>query len=77
MSLDDKNTKWMIRVGRILSRLFSVLFVALLFLWLTTGWLVPIFFFGALFSLLWSHSVEISERVLNLEVELSKLKKQI
>ena len=79
MSLDNENTNWMIRIGRILSRLFFVLFVVLILIWITAGNGLERFAFfllGALFSILWSHSVEMSERVLNLEEELWKMKKQ-
>jgi hypothetical protein len=80
MSIDHENINWMIRLGKIFSRLLVVVFVILLCIGLLTGngfGTFIILFLPLLFTLLWSHSIEMSERMHNLEAEIYELKKML
>jgi hypothetical protein len=86
MAETDKS--WMIRAGRLLSRLFSVFFAILLLIWILIGGRIIcveikpdaqvtfFLFFGVSFSFLWSHCVDLTERIAILEGRLSDIKKQ-
>jgi hypothetical protein len=77
MPPDHENINWMIRLGKILNRLFVVILGILLCIGLLSGNVIGtliILFWPILILLLWSHSLETSERLHTLEAEIHELK---